>query len=121
MENKAWLTDLFAAIDNKDADRFATSLCEDAVFRFGNADKVTGREAIRDSVDAFFASIKDLRHDLHNTWTQRDYTVCNGEVTYTRHDDSKVTLPFADVFAMKEEKIQEYLIYMDVGPLYDTA
>ena len=121
MENTTWLTELFIAIDNKDADSFARSLSADAVFCFGNADRVKGREVIRDAVDSFFASIKGLIHDLKNTWAHQDYVVCNGEVTYTRHDNSQITLPFADVFAMNGEKIQEYLIYMDVGPLYDTT
>ena len=44
--------------------------------------------------------------------------VCEGEVTYERHDGSKITLPFTDVFEYSGERIAHYKIYMDIGPLY---
>jgi limonene-1,2-epoxide hydrolase len=44
--------------------------------------------------------------------------VCEGEVTYTRHDGSKITLPFANVFEVKNELITLYRIYIDIGPLF---
>jgi len=42
----------------------------------------------------------------------------HGEVTYTRHDGSRVTLPFANVFRLRDDLISEYLIYADLAPLY---
>jgi hypothetical protein len=44
-------------------------------------------------------------------------------VTYTRHDDSRITLPFVDVLVRASSAgarltIADYRIYMDVAPLY---
>jgi len=39
-------------------------------------------------------------------------------VTYTRHDGTNLTLPFVNVFAMRGDLIQDYLIYIDATPLY---
>ena len=88
----------FSAIDARDTETFAGVLTEDAVFRFGSAPPVKGRTEIVAAVDGFFGSIAALRHDLHKTLASGDTLVCEGEVTYTRHDGSKVTLPFAMSF-----------------------
>jgi hypothetical protein len=44
--------------------------------------------------------------------------VCEGEVTYTRHDESEITLPFVNVFEFEGELISHYKIYADSEPLY---
>lgn len=115
---QALLQDLFAAIDARDAERFVGFLTEDAMFRFGSAPTVTGREQIANAVSEFFATIAGLRHTVSNSLANSTTLVCEGEVTYTRHDGSTVTLPFADAFELDDERISQYKIYMDIGPLY---
>ncbi len=115
------LTDLFASIDARDATRFAEFLGPDATFRFGNAPPVTGRAAIAQAVAGFFGTIRALEHRLHEHWQGPDSLVCQGEVTYTRHDGTRLTLPFVDVFRLRAGLIQDYLIYMDITPLYAPA
>ena len=109
---------LLATVDRKDADGFVSFLTKDASFRFGNAEAVTGRAAIRDAVAGFFASIADLSHHIERIWTGPEAAACDGEVTYVRHDGREIRLPYADVFGMRNGKISEYLIYIDIAPLY---
>lgn len=113
-----YLTELFAAIDSKDSDRFVGFLTEDARFRFGSAPVVEGRDAIRDAVEQFFGSIQALEHRVDRVVESGSTLVCEGEVTYTRHDGSSIGLPFADVFEMSGERIADYKIYMDINPLF---
>jgi hypothetical protein len=40
------------------------------------------------------------------------------ELTYARHDGSTITLPFVDVFNLDADRIANYKIFMDIGPLY---
>ncbi len=112
------IRDLLATVDRKDAEGFVEFLTGDACFRFGNAEAVTGRAAIRDAVAGFFDSIVSLSHHIERIWTAPDAVACHGEVTYVRHDGQEIRLPFADVFGMREGKIDEYLIYIDITPLY---
>lgn len=116
---EALLRELFAAIDAMDSERFVRSLTPDAVFRFGSAPPVTGRDAVGDAVGNFFSSIAGLRHALTMTLSDDGTLVCEGEVTYTRHDGSEITLPFANVFELEDGLIAHYKIYADIGPLYD--
>ncbi|MDH5456082.1 MAG: nuclear transport factor 2 family protein [Gammaproteobacteria bacterium] len=109
---------LFAAIDAKDGAAFVAYLTEDAVFRFGSAPPVQGRDAIQAAVDGFFSTIGGCAHAVDNTLRQGDTLVCEGVVTYTRHDGSKISLPFTDVFEYENDLIAHYKIYMDIGPLY---
>ena len=112
------LTGLFAAIDRKDTDAFVDFLTEDASFRFGSAPAVVGREAIRDAVDGFFETVSGLDHTFSAPIVEADTLVFEGVVTYTRHDGSDISLPFANVFYMDGDRIHDYRIYTDIGPLY---
>ena len=109
---------LFAAIDDMDSRAFVRFLAKDAEFRFGSAPAVTGRHAIQAAVDGFFASIAGVSHRIDGMFSASNALACEGEVTYTRHDGSKVVLPFADVFEFDDELISNYKIYIDIAPLY---
>jgi TRAP-type uncharacterized transport system substrate-binding protein len=47
--------------------------------------------------------------------------ICHGTVTYTRHDASTLTVPFANIFRTRDDLIDEYLIYVDASALYLPA
>ena len=111
------LDKLFASIDSMDTESFVSFLAEDGTFRFGSAPPVSGREAISAAVGGFFSTIAGLRHELRRAISEGDTVVCEGNVTYTRHDGSEVSLPFCDVFEVSGGLITAYLIYMDIGPL----
>jgi ketosteroid isomerase-like protein len=119
MEIRDKIEALFNTIDEMDAVRFAEYLTEDGVFKFGNFPPAEGREAIIGAVDNFFKSIKALKHKYLNMWVHPDTVIYRGEVTYTRHDGSQITLPYLNVFGMDGEKIKDYQIYIDINPLYN--
>ena len=115
---KKWTTQLFQAIDNQDTEGFVSFLDTNVVFRFGNADPVNGKAATGEVVGGFFGSIKGIKHELVNLWEIDDAVICHGMVTYTRHDSSKLSVPFANIFGMKGKLIKEYQIFVDVSELY---
>ena len=121
MKHPQWLTDLFMAIDNRDARAFQSFLTEDTVFRFGNAEAIHGRANAEAAVAGFFSSIAGLKHDVRGIWETGDAVISHGFVTYTRHDASTLTIPFANIFMMKDSLVSEYLIFADTSALYATA
>lgn len=112
------LEDLFAAIDKMDAERFLSFLDADATFRFGSSPAVTGHAGIRAALESFFGSFSALRHELRRVIVEGDAIACEGDVTYTRHDGSKITLPFANVFGTRNGLISTYHVYIDIAPLF---
>ena len=118
MDRKQYLETIGKTIDSKDADKFASFLTENGIFRFGNADAVQGRKAVSDYVAYFFTMIKKSEHKIINFWEQNDAVIWQGEVTYTRLDDKKVTVNFTNIFYMEDDLIDQYLIYIDNTPLF---
>lgn len=121
MQDRGWLETLFRKIDEMDVEGFLSFLTADAHFRFGNAPAVHGRKAIGKALQSFLSTIKKSDHRLLDTWAERDATICQGEVTYTRKDNSQVTIPFVNVFRMADARIDQYLIYVDITPLYSPV
>lgn len=113
-----WWRRLFESIDAKDTAGFVAFLTDEAEFRFGNAEPIQGKAAIAAAVDGFFGSIQGSRHRIEHTWLDGESRVCHGTVGYTRHDGSRVTMPFANVFYMEGERVSRYLIYIDLAPLF---
>lgn len=109
---------LTSAIDSKDTSTFLSFIAEDGVFRFGSAPPVQGHAAIGAAVHGFFGSIAGSVHKWINTLRDGSTLVCEGEVTYRRHDDSSITLPFTNVFELDGDLISHYKIYIDIAPLY---
>jgi ketosteroid isomerase-like protein len=116
-----WTTDLYQAIDAKDTRRFLSFLTDDARFRYANHPPAIGHTAIGAAVDGFFASIRSSHHDILNNWEPPGHLVSQGMVSYTRLDGGTVTLPFVNVFTMRDKMIQDYQIYVDATPLYAPA
>jgi ethanolamine ammonia-lyase large subunit len=112
-------TTLFADIDSMEPDRFADHLAEDVTFRFGNADAVIGRDAVRDTWAGFCSGLEGVSHSLVEEWQTPTATIVEAEVTYTRTNGSTVTLPVVTVYR-GGELIDDYRIFMDVAPLFES-
>ncbi len=121
MKSEDLLSQMFQCIDNKDTDGFVDFLVDNVLFRFGNADPVCGKATVADVLRGFFDSIKGLSHDLIGTWIEQDAVICHGTVTYTRHDSSRLCVPFANILRTSGDLIEEYLIFVDVSALYGEA
>jgi ketosteroid isomerase-like protein len=119
--DRAWWERVLAVVDAGDAAGFVDLLTPDAQFRFGNAPPIFGSDAIRSVVAGFFAAIASSRHELLEVWSDAATAVCEGLVTYTRHDGSSLTVPFANVFQLKGHKIAGYRIYIDNSALFAEA
>ena len=118
MDRQSWLRDILGAVDANDTGKFLTYLTDDAMFKFGNADGVHGKDAIGEMLKGFFGSIEGLSHTLTESWSTDGAVISRGEVTYTRKDSSTLTVPFANIFRMNGDKIKDYLIYVDASQLY---
>jgi ketosteroid isomerase-like protein len=119
--DRAWWETLFEAIDSGNAAAFLKFLTPDAQFRFANAPVVIGLQGIGAAVAAFFAAIASSRHRLLDIWSAGGSAGCEGEVTYTRHDGSVVTFPFANVFKLRGSEIASYRIYIDISSLFTIS
>ena len=109
---------LFADIDSMEPERFAAHLAHDVTMRFGNAEPVHGRDAVRDGWAAFCADLDGVRHDVIAKWTIDEATIVEANVTYTRRDASQVAVPVVTIYRERGGEINDYRIFIDLAPLF---
>ena len=109
---------MFAVADTLDVEKYVNYLAPDVYFRFGNAEPVTGRNAVRDAVGHFFTTIKGLQHTIVREWREGDTIIQQLDVTYTRLDGNRVTLPAVNILRLNDDTVADYRIYVDLAPVY---
>lgn len=118
MELKSFVNEVYQAIDRADATSFANYIAAEGLFRFANQPPVVGTEAIRNYVAGFFSSLKGIAHSGLESWQAEGAIFVNGNVKYTRHNDTTLELPFSCTWKMSDGKIDQYLIFIDSSELY---
>lgn len=109
---------LYAAIDAKDPDRVGALMADEVRFRFGSAPEVTGRENVRQAARDFLSSLRAIRHRVLQEWIDGDTAIHQMDVTYTRDDEVQMTLPVVNILRLDGDRIRDYRIYVDLGPLF---
>lgn len=113
-----WLKNLYITIDKRDAFAFAEFISLDGEFIFGNLPAIVGRENIANFVDNFFKSIKAIKHTPKDCVIENGKVISWGTVTYTRHNDTQLTVKFCNLFLMDGDLIKTYDVYVDTSQLY---
>jgi ketosteroid isomerase-like protein len=108
----------FADIDAFDPDKFVAHLTPDVTFRFGNADPVTGRAAVREAVAGFFSTIDGLTHRIRNVYESGETVIVQADVEYRRKEGKAVTVPNADILVYDGDLVRDWQIYIDIAPVY---
>src|SRR5580704_14182796 len=107
---------IFADIDAFDPDKFVAHLTPDVTFRFGNADPVVGRDAVKEAVSGFFSTIGGLTHHILNIYEAGETAIAKIDVEYLRKDGKSVTVPNADILLFEGDLVRDWQIYIDVTP-----
>jgi len=70
---------------------------------------------------AISSSIESMSHELLDTWESESSAICRGNVTYALTDGRRVTVPFANVFYLQDDRITDYLIYVDASAVFGIS
>ncbi|NTV83128.1 MAG: nuclear transport factor 2 family protein [Bacteroidales bacterium] len=120
MTQNHFILDMYRAIDAKSSVGMCNFLTEDASFRFANMPAVEGKDNIITFLDGFFSSIKAIQHTDIEYWNSGNAWTVSGNVTYTRHNDSRLRVPFAVILKMNGDLVREFLIFGDMSELYSS-
>lgn len=121
MTQDNFILDMYRAIDAKDSVGMCNFLTEDAIFKFANLPAVEGKSNIIAFLDGFFQSIKAIQHTQIESWNSGNAWFASGTVTYTRHDDSQLIVPFGVLLKIQESLIKDYNVFVDASELYKVA
>ncbi|MEM7471595.1 MAG: nuclear transport factor 2 family protein [Pseudomonadota bacterium] len=111
------MTSLYTAVDALDAQGVVDHVTDDVQFQLGNFEPISGHDAVKDSNAAFFATIKAMDHTISGVWSSGDTAICDGTVHYTRHDQSEHDVPFAAHLGIRDGKIADYRVFVDISGL----
>jgi len=111
---------MYRAIDAKSSVGMCEFLTENSSFRFANLPVIEGKSNIIEFLDGFFESIKAIKHTEFEYWNAENNWFVMGYVTYTRHNDSQLIVPFAVHLKMNGDLIREFLIFGDMSELYNS-
>jgi len=117
MNKTTFIKELYKTVDNKNIEKLSDFIADNVHFRIANYDPVIGKEAALESNRSFFSSITSMAHRIDNIWECGDDLICNGNVDYIRLNGSEYSVPFATVLKIKNDKIIEYLVYVDISLL----
>lgn len=118
MSTDNYIKDMYRVVDAMEGAKLAGMMTENGIFRFANIPGVEGREAITAFLDSFYQSIKKIAHSQLEDWQVDDVRFATGIVSYTRHDNSSLSVPFSVILKMQGDLIHEYLIFVDTSELY---
>ncbi|QDT95916.1 nuclear transport factor 2 family protein [Gimesia aquarii] len=118
MKQYQFIDGLSPAIDTMVTKNVIDFLDEDCILQPGNATPVRGHAAITEVFDNLYAQIQSIKHNIIDDFAVNNSAVYRGTVTYKRLDGSLLTVPFCDVFKIKNNLISEYNIYIDWHQLF---
>lgn len=111
-------TEVYKAVDSMDEQRLASFLTEKCTFVYANSAPVIGRANAAASSKKFLDLLAAIKHELLEVWGLDDVIVSRIRVTYTRKDGSTLTIPAATIWRVSDRQIDQYRIYVDIGPLF---
>ncbi|KXF53342.1 hypothetical protein AXA44_44940 [Rhodococcus sp. SC4] len=100
-----------------DITAFFDYFSDDCAFRMGNNAPVIGKSAIQSWVAQYLTSVVSMRHEIIEEWSEGTVAALRVEVTYTLQNGESFTLPAVTRTRVDNNKVTEYLIFMDPSPV----
>ena len=112
-----WLREHYARVDANDFAYVLGRFADSIEVRFGNRPPAVGREAARELLADVHRAFASSQHRFANVWPQGSTTLVQFDVTYTRHDGSRVPMGTFTVLEREAGLITSMRVYIDEGPL----
>lgn len=116
--------DVLGAADTLDADAFVAHFADDTQFRWGGADLLRGKDAVRAAISGFWtsANITGMRHNIKSVCTglegTSDVVSVEADTIYTRGDGNVITVPVNSTMRLRDGLIVDYRIFGDASPVF---
>jgi uncharacterized protein (TIGR02246 family) len=105
-----------AAVDKGDAEAFGSWFADDATYRFGNQEPLTGKAAIIDATAGAAAALPWVRHTVDQVAEVGDQLFCRFTIETATPDGTHLTLPCVTVMWLRQDQVVDYRVHMDLTP-----
>ena len=114
-EDERNLRSLLAAVDTGDMPGALELLADDVRLRRGSAETVIGPAA---AFGALLETVTSLSHQIHHAWAldpPESAVICELTASIESHDGTRMTLPGVNVYRLRDGKIIDYRVHMDLS------
>jgi ketosteroid isomerase-like protein len=109
---------LFSAMLEQDWETFKSCLSEDVMYRVGSGEPVYGPDAVAGFLQSFYTQVTMQPPDVRQVLEPENQVIFEFEAHYLRLKDNKiVNFACTDILRMKDDKIREWRVYVDMSPL----
>jgi hypothetical protein len=118
--SREFFRELFDQVDSAAAISAAENFTYDGTFQFANYPPMIGPTAITQFITAMFDLVTGVSHEIYNFWELADRTAfTRGTVTFTKHNDTKLVVPFATVSQFNEDYtlLIHHQVFVDASSL----
>ncbi|MFH5211427.1 nuclear transport factor 2 family protein [Antrihabitans spumae] len=90
---------------------------DNCTFRMGNNPVIHGRDNIATWVAGYLGNVASMEHHIIEEWHAETVAALRVDVTYTMRSGERITLPAVTRTTVENNKITEYLIFIDASPI----
>lgn len=120
--NRETCEKMFSSMIAKDWDNFQECLTDDVFYRIGSGEPIKGKENVAKTLQGLYTQVEMQSPDIRQVidMPEKDQVIFEFEAHYKYLADNS-TLNFActDVLRMKDNKVNEWRVYVDMKPYYD--
>jgi ketosteroid isomerase-like protein len=107
-----------AAVDKGDAEAFGSWFADDATYRFGNQEILTGKSAVVAATAGAAGALPWVRHVVDQVAELGDQLFCRFTIETEAPDGTALSLPCVTVIWLADEEIVHYRVHMDITPAF---
>jgi ketosteroid isomerase-like protein len=120
--NRQTCEKMFSSMIALDWDAFQECLNDDVFYRIGSGEEIKGKENVTKTLQGLYSQVSMQAPDVRQVLDlpEQDQVIFEFEAHYIYLADGS-TLNFActDVLRMKDSKVNEWRVYVDMKPYYD--
>ena len=109
---------MFAVADTLDVEKYVNYLAPDVYFRFGNAEPSPAATPSAMPSATSSPPSRACSTPSCGNGASGDTIIQQLDVTYTRLDGNRVTLPAVNILRLNNNTVADYRIYVDLAPVY---
>lgn len=120
--NRETCEKMFSSMLAKDWDSFKECLNDDVFYRIGSGEEIKGKDNVAQTLQGLYTQVEMQAPDVRQVidMPEKSQVIFEFEAHYKYlKDGSIINFACTDVLRMKDDKVNEWRVYVDMKPYYD--
>lgn len=120
--NRETCEKMFSSMIAQNWEGFKECLTDDVLYRIGSGEEINGKENVANTLQGLYTQVEMQAPDIRQVidMPEKDQVIFEFEAHYKYlADGSTINFACTDVLRMKDNKVNEWRVYVDMKPYYD--